>query len=156
MYQEIVTIDTRVDCHEEGGQEVKGNDQCAVTYSTYRHLPMVILYASIQDTAPNSCSAGWRIQGRVSFVEHDAVDSSVLKNPTSYARSSAKLMPPYSASVWTKLRVALMADRHRAHCVSLIHRVTPPHVEFTPADVVVVVVWLMEVDVGQGSVVVKV
>ena len=41
-----------------------------------------------------------------------------------------------------------MTDRHRAHCVSLRHRVTPPH-DSTPADVVVV-------DVDKRSVVVAV
>ena len=43
-----------------------------------------------------------------------------------------------------------MVDRQRAHCVSLRHRVTPPHQLLTPPDVVVVVV--VDVYVGMSSV----
>ena len=50
----------------------------------------------------------------------------------------------YSETVCTKLRETLIADRHRAHCVSFRHRLTPPH-ELKPPDVVVVVV-VVDVD----------
>lgn len=43
-----------------------------------------------------------------------------------------------------------MAERHRAHCVSLRHCVTPLHHQSTPGDVVVAV----DVDVGKSRAVV--
>ena len=39
-----------------------------------------------------------------------------------------------------------MAERHRAHCVSLTHCVTPLHHQSTPGDVVVAVDVSVDVD----------
>jgi hypothetical protein len=74
--------------------------------------------------------------GGVIFVEHDAVDCSAWKNPTSYTRRAAVSKLLYSANECGKPVVELIASRHCAHCVWSRQRATPPH----PANAVVVVV----------------
>jgi hypothetical protein len=75
--------------------------------------------------------------GGVISVEHDAVDCSAWKNPTSYTpRRAAVSKLLYSAVECGKPAVELIAARHCAHCKWSRQRATPPH----PAPAVVVVV----------------